>query len=211
MPAVEQIEFEGDLVSNTHGCAVVSVDTWTADTGVKIPRIRGTIQSENRSNIVIEDNVDVQSTSHPCVKKIASTGVQSASLEKVIIAFHNSVVVCLFHCRGDLVFCRVGHGRFHHGFNGIHVGLRESTTFVDCRHFSDNVIVESIETDEECADTGGKPEDTSFRETIRFQETVFECTNRVLVILSGAIEWSKVEVGRGLVDVIVRLRGFEEV
>jgi hypothetical protein len=71
--------------------------------------------------------------------------------------------------------------------------------------------VEPIETDEECADARGKSKDTSLRETIGFEETVFECANRVLIVLIGAVKWSKIEIRGSLIDVGIRLIGFEEI
>jgi hypothetical protein len=55
--------------------------------------------------------------------------------------------------------------------------------------------MEPVETDEECADARGKPEDAGFRETIWFEETVFECANSVLIVLICAVKRSKIEIG----------------
>ena len=211
MPTVEKIEFERHLVSNTHGSTIVGVDTWTADTGIERPRIQGTVQSEDRSNVIVEDDVDVQSTSHTAIRKSQKGELQSASLEEIVVAFRNLCSICLFDGRGNLVFSRIWHGRLNHGLNGVLVGLGESPSFIDTCHLSDNVIVEPIETDEECAYAGGKSEDTSFRETIGFEETVFECANRVLIVLIGAVKWSKIEIRGSLIDVGIRLIGFEEI
>jgi hypothetical protein len=211
MPTVEKIEFEGHLVSNTHGSTVVGVDTWTTDTRIERPRIQSTVQPEDRSNVIVEDDVDVQSTSHPAIRRSQKGELQSAGLEEIVVPFSNLCSIRLFDGCGNFDCGRSWHGRFNHGLNGVLVGLGESPSFVNTCQLSDNVIVEPIETDEERAYSGGKSEDTSFRETIGLEETVLECANRVLIVLIGAVKWSKIEIRGSLIDVGIRLIGFEEI
>jgi len=89
--------------------------------------------------------------------------------------------------------------------------MGESAAFVDSRHLADNVIVEAIETDEKCAHARRESEDTSFRETVGFEKTVFECANGVLLVLTGAVERSEIKVRGSLIDVGILLGCFEEI
>ena len=89
MPTIEEIKFEGDLVSYSHGCTVVGIDTWTTDTGIEIPGIQRTVQSEDCSHIVVENNVDVQSAVHTtldCHRGEYSLPVWKRSLSRLATA-----------------------------------------------------------------------------------------------------------------------------
>jgi len=60
--------------------------------------------------------------------------------------------------------------------------------------------MEPIETQEQHADTGGKSEDSRFVKAIWFEQTVFECADRILLFLVVAIEGGEVKIGGCIVD-----------
>ena len=132
-------------------------------------------------------------------------------MEEIVVTFGDGGVKGFLNGGSNLILRRIGHGRLDRGGNGGFIGLGESPSFVDASHLSDNVIVEPIEADEERADARGKSEDTTLRETIGFEETVFEGSNSILVVLTGAVKWSEIEVRGCLIDVGIRLGCFEEI
>lgn len=113
--------------------------------------------------------------------------IQSPNLEKIIITFCDSSVKSLLDCRINRFFASVRHGKFDHALNVGENWFRKPAAFIDSSQFSDNVIVESIEADEECADARWESENARFRNRISFEETVFECTNAVLFILACSV------------------------
>ncbi len=66
-------------------------------------------------------------------------------------------------------------------------GLSKPICFVDNSQLIDNVVVESIEHDEENATTGREAKQAMFGEAVRFKFAVFERTYLVLIFLGVTV------------------------
>jgi hypothetical protein len=59
VPAVEEVEFAGDLISHSHWCSLGGVDFWTTGTGSQNPGIVGTISGDDCTEVVVKNDVDI--------------------------------------------------------------------------------------------------------------------------------------------------------
>ena len=79
VPSVQQVELKGNLVSHAFGGPVVRIDVGTCDTGVEVPGVICTIQTEDCADVIVEDDVDVQSAGDP-IHKVIKVNSQSRRL-----------------------------------------------------------------------------------------------------------------------------------
>jgi hypothetical protein len=70
----------------------------------------------------------------------------------------------------------------------------EAITLIDDGHLPNNIVVETIECNHEGTHSGWLSQEPGFRKNVLLQQTIFECSDELLLVLVMAVEWAKIEI-----------------
>jgi hypothetical protein len=125
-------------------------------------------------------------------------------LKEIVVAFFEGFCIGCVDGQINLLFRRPRrHLCLDCGQDTLLVREIEFPALIDRGQLLDDVIVETVEAEEEDGYTGRESQETGFVEAIWFEETVLERSDRVLLFLVVAVERGEIQVGGRLVDCAV--------
>ena len=68
MPAVDEIEFAGHLVTHAGRCTLVRINVWALCTGIENPRIIGAVHGDNCAKVIPKNDIDIQSARYTIIR-----------------------------------------------------------------------------------------------------------------------------------------------
>jgi len=68
MPAVDEIEFAGHMVTDAGRCTLVRINVWALCAGIEDPGIIGAIHGDDSAKIIPKNYIDIQSARHPTIR-----------------------------------------------------------------------------------------------------------------------------------------------
>src|SRR5579862_346458 len=99
--------------------------------------------------------------------------IQTTNLEEIILLFYQGFLIGVVNLGLDFGLCALGF-QSDLPFNRCSFRQRKPPSFIDHGELFDDVIVKTVETDQQRADARGKCAEPGLIETIRLEFAVFE-------------------------------------
>lgn len=195
MEAIEKIELARNLVANATRRALGIKLFIDLNARIQSPRGIGVMAVGQAAQVIVQTDIDVQTTDDSGSQLVrcclpSGENLQSRGLEEIVILFKESrlfFIVAL--CRGE----------------------REAVALINLEQNVGDIIVETTIHDQHDIDARWLSNQTSFAERVGFEQAALQCPNFQLVFQIGTIEWSKIQVRRGVRNVCIQSIGSENI
>ena len=109
------------------------------------------------------------------------------------------------------VFVTLGPGLLSILLRQVRSRLAEAAVLIDGRKLLNGMVVETVQHNQENTTSSGEGLQTTLGEAVGLQLTVLVRTDQILLLLDITVQNGKIEVGRGLVHVLLAVVGLEDV